>query len=87
MKEESKGRRTEGKIAEGQLQRDNEEQTKCCCFVSQTFSTLHFPVCVKQPHTQTFSQKDTYLALATSRVSVKRKRCLSWVCRPVFSCD
>lgn len=33
------------------------------------------------------SQKDTYLALATSRVSVKRKRCLSWVCRPVFSCD
>lgn len=28
----------------------------------------------------------TYLALATSRVSLKRKRCLSWVCRPVFSC-
>lgn len=27
----------------------------------------------------------TYLALATSSVSVKRKRCLSWVCRPVFS--
>lgn len=30
--------------------------------------------------------KETYLALATSSVSVKRKRCLSWVCRPVFSC-
>lgn len=29
---------------------------------------------------------ETYLALATRRVSLKRKRCLSWVCRPVFSC-
>lgn len=27
----------------------------------------------------------THLALATRRVSLKRKRCLSWVCRPVFS--
>lgn len=32
------------------------------------------------------AQRETYLALATSSVSVKRKRCLSWVCRPVFSC-
>lgn len=31
-------------------------------------------------------RRETYLALATSSVSVKRKRCLSWVCRPVFSC-
>lgn len=30
--------------------------------------------------------KETYLALVTSRVSVKRKRCLSWICKPVFSC-
>lgn len=29
---------------------------------------------------------ETYLALATRRLSLKRKRCLSWVCRPVFSC-
>lgn len=29
--------------------------------------------------------EETHLALATSSVSVKRKRCLSWVCRPVFS--
>lgn len=29
--------------------------------------------------------KETYLALATSIVSVKRKRCLSWIWRPVFS--
>lgn len=29
---------------------------------------------------------DAYLALATSSVSEKMKRCLSCVCRPVFSC-
>lgn len=28
----------------------------------------------------------THLDLATTRRSVKRKRCRSWVCRPVFSC-
>lgn len=43
-----------------------------------------------QPHKHTLfhppAQKETYFALATSSVSVKRKRCLSWVCRPVFSC-
>lgn len=28
----------------------------------------------------------THLDLATTKRSVKRKRCRSWVCRPVFSC-
>ena len=38
-----------------------------------------------QRHTHTHTHTHSYLALVTSRVSLNRKRCLSWVCRPVFS--
>ena len=37
-------------------------------------------------HIFSLSSQETYLALVTSSVSVNRKRCLSWVCRPVLSC-
>lgn len=65
---------------------------KCCLFVSEIpvyGSRSAFPVWFSFRHIKIFlncQDTETYLALATRRVSLKRKRCLSWVCRPVFSC-
>lgn len=64
------------------------------CFLFTTLIPVYvsqsaFPVEFSFWHVNIFLNSQdtgTYLALATSRVSLKRKRCLSWVCRPVFSC-
>lgn len=73
---------------------------KCCTAAFCSYFSLFMSLCLyflfrplshSQPRiniSPSFHKtlKETYLALVTSRVSVKRKRCLSWICKPVFSC-
>lgn len=59
---------------------------KICCWKSMM--EIHVVLCWQKGAAlqEQCRRCHTHLDLATTRRSVKRKRCRSWVCRPVFSC-